>query len=274
MATCLAYIPRVNKLKRNRRRLSLRRRIRTGFAALGLGLAAGAGAQAVKPLPVLSRVDTSSAIDERWRETFDAFAAADKAHAPPPGGVLFVGSSSIRLWSDLETQFQTAPVIVKRGFGGSRLSDCTQNVARLVLPYKPRLVIVYAGDNDLAEGATPQDVLGSFTRFVEQVRAELPQTRIAYLSIKPSPLRQALMVKVAETNRLIAGYAEGAPNLDYIDIYSRMLDADGQPRPELFLPDRLHLNPTGYALWQGVIAPHLVLPPALATATATAAVVR
>ncbi|MBA3598306.1 MAG: GDSL family lipase [Methylibium sp.] len=198
-------------------------------------------------------------VDPRWQASLDAFAAADELRAPKPGGVVFVGSSSIRLWDGLETQFSQLPVIVKRGFGGSRMLDCTQYLERLVLPYKPRLVVVYAGDNDLAEGRSPEDVLASFRGFVEGVQRQLPQTRIAYLSIKPSPLREALLPKMRATNALIERYSQSRPLLDFIDIYTPMLQADGRPRPELFAADALHLNEAGYALWQEVIASHLRL---------------
>lgn len=193
----------------------------------------------------------------RWQASFDAFALQDRAHAPQSGGVLFVGSSSIRLWDGLERAFDAQSQVLKRGFGGSRLADCAEFVDVLVLPYKPRLIVVYAGDNDLAEGATPQQVLESFKSFVHGVRAGLPGTRIAYLSIKPSPLRAALMAQAREANALIADYARTGDNLDFIDIYSRMLDEHGQPRRDLFGSDSLHLNEEGYALWRGVIAEHL-----------------
>lgn len=207
-------------------------------------------------------------VDPRWQSSFDAFAAADKLRSPKPGGVVFVGSSSIRLWDGLETQFSEIPVVVKRGFGGSRMLDCTQHLQRLVLPYKPRLVVVYAGDNDLAEGRSPEDVLASFRGFVEGVQRELPQTRIAYLSIKPSPLREALMPKMRAANALIERYSRGRTLLDYIDIHTPMLGADGRPRAELFAADSLHLNEAGYALWKEVIASHLHLPAAGAAAAA------
>ncbi|MES2888827.1 MAG: GDSL family lipase, partial [Pseudomonadota bacterium] len=106
--------------------------------------------------PTSARRPSSPEADTRWRDSFDAFAAADRAQAPQMGGVLFVGSSSIRLWNNLEQSFETQPVIIKRGFGGSRLADCVQHLNHLVIPYQPRLVVVYAGDNDLAEGATPE----------------------------------------------------------------------------------------------------------------------
>ncbi|VCU72158.1 GDSL-like Lipase/Acylhydrolase [Pigmentiphaga humi] len=196
------------------------------------------------------------AADTQWTASFEAFERADRLHAPAPGGVLFVGSSSIRLWSDLETRFTKLPVL-KRGFGGSRMIDCARHVSRLVIPYRPRVVLVYAGDNDLAEGRSPEDILASFTVFVESVRRALPDTRVAYISIKPSPSRAALIPQVRATNALIRAYTTTVANADYIDVFTPMLAADGQPRPELFREDALHLNDTGYALWASVIAAHI-----------------
>lgn len=247
-------------------RTTKRRLTKLAFALYSLGLGASAGAQ-VMPLPAGRGVPQQrptaapTPVETRWKDSFDAFAAADLQQAPQAGGVLFVGSSSIRLWDDLETQFEKMPVI-KRGFGGSRMLDVAAHVDQLVLPYKPRLVVVYAGDNDLAEGRTPQQVLDSFVQFVERVHAELPDTRIAYLSIKPSPSRAALMPQATQANTLIAAYSASTPQLDFIDIYTRMLDAEGKPRGELFSPDALHLNPAGYAVWKSTITPHLAPRPA------------
>ncbi|WP_082497750.1 SGNH/GDSL hydrolase family protein [Pseudorhodoferax sp. Leaf267] len=238
-------------------RKTKRRLTKLAFTLYGLGMGASIGAQTH---PVASRpaARATAVVDTRWKDSFDAFAEADQKQAPKAGGILFVGSSSIRLWNDLETQFGDEPV-VKRGFGGSRMLDVTAHVDLLVLPYKPRLVVVYAGDNDLAEGRTPIEVLASFTQFVERVRAALPDTRIAYLSIKPSPLRATLMPQAIETNALIEKYSASVPNLDYIDIYSRMLDAEGKPRADLYGADSLHMNPAGYAVWKSAISPHLVV---------------
>ena len=235
----------------------------TGGLLAGSLLAAH-GQPAPPTSPVSPRRSASTEADTRWQESFDAFAAADRAQAPQPGGVLFVGSSSIRLWSNLEQSFETQPVVIKRGFGGSRLADCVQHLNQLVIPYRPRLVVVYAGDNDLAEGATAEQVRERFQAFVDGVRAALPHTRIAYLSIKPSPLRAALIPTVQRANALIEGYTRTVPGLDYIDVYSKMIDLDGSPRPELYADDRLHLSAAGYALWKQEIAGHL-------TATAVAA---
>jgi lysophospholipase L1-like esterase len=192
-----------------------------------------------------------------WDAAFADFTADDAAHPHAAGGVLFVGSSSIRLWNDLERQFSALPVVIKRGFGGSQLSDCVKNLSRLVLRYRPRTVLVYAGDNDLAEGVAPPEVLRRFTAFVDGVHATLPDTRIVYISIKPSPLRARLLPQIRSTNALISDYAEREAKVDYADVFTPMLDAAGHPRPELFQADALHLNADGYALWKRVIAPHV-----------------
>lgn len=239
----------LGNMRKTRRRLT-----RLAFALYSLGLGASVGAQTPPP----SQPRPATPADIRWKASLDAFAAADRQQAPEPGGILFVGSSSIRLWKGLEQEFQGSPVL-NRGFGGSRMHDVAAYVDRLVLPYKPHLVVVYAGDNDLAEGRTPEEVLDSFTQFAERVRAKLPGTRIAYVSIKPSPRRAALMPQATQANALIAGYVAATPNLDFIDIYSRMLDDDGQPRGDLYSSDALHMNEAGYALWRSAIAPHLDL---------------
>ena len=163
------------------------------FGALTLG------ANAVWAQTPASAMPASSVAS--FEENIAAFAAADREQAPPTGGILFVGSSSIRLWNDLEKQF--GPSIIKRAVGGSKMSDCTRYLDRLVFPYKPRQVVVYAGDNDLAEGIPPEDILISFQKFVDGVQRELPSTRISYISIKPSPARARLIPKVRETNHMI-----------------------------------------------------------------------
>jgi lysophospholipase L1-like esterase len=176
---------------------------------------------------------------------------------PAAGGVLFVGSSTIRLWEHLDQQFSEAPVVVNRGFGGSRLEDCATYLGQLVIPYKPRMVIVYAGENDLAEGRTPEQVMKSLNAFVKGVRAGLPDARIAYVSIKPSVARAGLMPVIKQTNALIKDYVSTLPNAEYIDIFGKMLNAEGGPRLDLFGEDRLHMNKAGYAIWKETIAPSL-----------------
>jgi lysophospholipase L1-like esterase len=193
----------------------------------------------------------------RWATAFATFDADDAAHPRAPGGVLFVGSSSIRFWTDVEAQFANLPVVINRGFGGSQLSDCVRHLSRLVLAYRPRTVLVYAGDNDLAAGVAPQDVLRRFVTFVDGVHEELPWTRIVYISIKPSPSRARLLPKIREANALIRDYASETEEVAFADVFTPMLDDAGHPRGELFRKDELHLNAQGYALWKQVIAQYV-----------------
>ncbi len=215
-----------------------------------------AAANPVAPVPVpgVTAIDP----DARWRADLAAFDATDQAQPQPPGGVLFVGSSSIRRWTSLEQQFaRQLPVVIRRGLGGSRLEDWNGQLNRLVLRYRPRLVLLYAGDNDIAEGRSPRAVLASVKQFVAGVRGTLAGTRVAFISIKPSPRRNQWMKEVREANALVRDYAKTDPKVDYIDVFTPMLNGDGQPREELFLPDGLHLNDDGYALWRSVIADRL-----------------
>ena len=183
-----------------------------------------------------------------------AFEAGDRAARPAAGGIVFVGSSTFRLWSTLTTDFPGQHVL-NRGFGGSTLPQVNMVVPRIVLPYRPRLVVLYAGDNDLAAGRTPDDVLNDYRRFASLVRGELPAARIAFVSIKPSPSRWALVGKMRAANQLVREEMARDSLAAYVDTFTPMLRADGRPRPELFGPDSLHMTRAGYALWRKVIAP-------------------
>lgn len=211
----------------------------------------------VWPLAAGAEDPFMASVAGRWESDFATFELADRQAPPAPGGVVFVGSSSIRRWDGLELRFGGDTPIVKRGFGGSTLRDCAQYVQRLVTRYRPRLVVVYAGDNDLAEGRSPHEVLDSFTEFVAGVRRELPAARIAFVSIKPSPLRSALLPQVRQANALVREFARKAVDVDYIDVFTPMIGPDGQPRIELFVDDALHLNAAGYGLWEEIIGSYL-----------------
>jgi lysophospholipase L1-like esterase len=200
------------------------------------------------------------AAQARWKTDLAAFATADREHPPADDGVLFVGSSTIRFWTHLAQDFHQLPVVINRGFGGSTMDDCSLFARDLVVRYKPRQVLIYAGDNDLAEGRTPLQVLESFAHFANTVRAELPNVRISYISVKPSPSREKLLPQIRETNNVIAAYLQRMPNSEYIDVFTPMMGADGRPRAELFRGDMLHMNAEGYRLWQSVIVSHLPVP--------------
>lgn len=211
-----------------------------------------------KPVPAPGPLLTPGPVvipADPWAEAIAAFAAADRAGLQS-GGVVFVGSSSIRLWADLEKRYRTYAA-VNRGFGGSTLADCLRYLDRLVLPHRPRLVVVYAGDNDLAYGRTPQQVLDDFIALAARIHTRLPRTEIAFVSIKPSPARVDLLDRVREANTRVRDYVATQRYLSYVDVFTPMLDPKGQPRGELFGLDALHLNEQGYALWHALIAPVL-----------------
>jgi lysophospholipase L1-like esterase len=191
---------------------------------------------------------------DQYAKEMAAFAEQDQKD-PAIGGVVFVGSSSIRLW-DLAKSFPNVPAI-NRGFGGSQMIDSVTHADLLVIRHKPRIVIVYAGDNDLAAGKTPQQVSDDFKAFVTKVRAALPETRVAYIGIKPSIQRWALIAKVRQANTLIREYCDRDDRLGFIDVDNAMLGWDAKPRPDLFVADGLHMSPKGYALWTMLVQPYL-----------------
>jgi lysophospholipase L1-like esterase len=197
-----------------------------------------------------------SAPPSHWQPDIAAFVAADRAHPPAPGGVLFIGSSSINYWKSLARDFPGIPVI-NRGFGGSAIPDSTYYADRIVWPYKPRLIVMYAGDNDINDGATPDQVLASFQAFVARSREGVPSVPVVYVSIKPSIARLALWPTMKQANDRIRAWAATQKDVRFVDIAPVMVDANGKPRPELFRPDGLHMEPAGYALWITALKPVL-----------------
>jgi len=193
---------------------------------------------------------------ERWQAEITNLVAGDAAHAPPQHAVLFVGSSSIRLWTTLAGDFPGLPAI-NRGFGGSAIADSTYYADRIVVPYHPKLIIMYAGDNDVADGRTPRQVIDDFGAFVARVRRDLPDAAIAYLSIKPSVARAALWPQMRAANEGIALWARTQKDVTFVDVTAKMLDARGKPRPELLRADGLHMRPAGYRIWIDALAPVL-----------------
>ena len=192
-----------------------------------------------------------------WKKEIDALVANDAATPPPQHGVVFIGSSSIRMWTTLAQDFLGAPVI-NRGFGGSRIADSTRNVDRLVDPYHPDLVVMYAGDNDIAEGHTADQVIADFKAFVQRVHRDLPKTQVIFISIKPSQARVALWPAMRAANDGIAHWAKTQNKVIFVDVATKMLDADGKPRPELLLADGLHMQRAGYAIWIEALTPFLI----------------
>jgi len=192
---------------------------------------------------------------ERWEPRIRAFEQKDKKSPPPKNAILFAGSSSIRGWN-LAKYFPDLKGI-NRGFGGSQIADSIHYADRIILPHKPRIVLLYAGDNDIAAGKPPETVCADFARFVQTMHAKLPKTRIVFIAIKPSLARWKLVGKMRDANRRIAKLTKTNDLLDYADIDTPMIGDDGKPRAELFVKDGLHLSHKGYVLWTSVVRPFL-----------------
>jgi lysophospholipase L1-like esterase len=193
---------------------------------------------------------------EPWEKEIAAFEAADKTNPPPKNAILFIGSSSIRMWKSLAKDFPEQRVI-NRGFGGSEIIDSVRNVARIVVPYHPRQIFMYAGGNDIHAGKSPEQVFSDFKEFVGKVRQALPETEIDYISIAPNRSRWAEIERVKAANRLIEEYIKDNRSLRFINVFPHMLGPDGEPKPDIYLEDKLHMNAKGYELWRGIVRPYL-----------------
>lgn len=200
----------------------------------------------------------AAASTSRWEKAIRAFEAADKASPPPPGQILFLGSSSIRRW-DTAKSFP-AHRTINRGFGGSQVSDSLEFVDRIVIPYRPRTIVFYAGDNDIKAGESPETIFANYKQLVAAVHAKLPETRFAYIAIKPSLARWNLWPTMKRANELIRALGKKDPRLSFVDIAPPMLGPDGKPRKDLFAKDGLHLSDKGNALWTSLVLPHLPQP--------------
>ncbi len=191
-----------------------------------------------------------------WAGEIAALTRQDAIHPPPVHGIVFVGSSSIRLWTTLAQDFPGLPVI-GRGFGGSELADSVFYADRIVFAYQPRIVVLYAGENDLAAGKSPETVAADFDSFRTGLHAALPAAHLFYLAMKPSPARWALHGQFERGNTLIAAACARDPQTTFVDVYHALLGPDAQPRPELYREDQLHMKPAGYAIWIRLLAPLL-----------------
>jgi lysophospholipase L1-like esterase len=196
----------------------------------------------------------------RFEADIEAFRAWDRKNTFPADAVLFVGSSSIRLWQTAAA-FPDLPVI-NRGFGGSTIPDVNHYIEDLVLKYRPAVVVFYAGDNDISGGGSPEQVFGDYRTFVDRVLAARADTRLVFVAIKPSLSRWSLWPLMREVNDRVRAHGEdaepgpdGQPRLFYADVATPMLGSNGEPRSELFVNDGLHLSEAGYELWNSVVGP-------------------
>jgi lysophospholipase L1-like esterase len=224
------------------------RRAIPAFALFGL-LALCSGCQTTPPNSLATH---NSA---RWEPEITAYEAAARTNPPPKGCIVFIGSSSIRKWTNLVADFPNLPVL-NRGFGGSQIADSVNFADRIVIPYQPRQVVIYAGGNDINAGKSPEIVFGDFVALVTKLHARLPDAQLAYISSAPNPQRWAQVEKVKRLNELAAAYCR-RHDIAFIDVFPLMLGSDGQPKPDIYVADRLHMNPKGYAIWKEAVTPYL-----------------
>jgi lysophospholipase L1-like esterase len=192
-----------------------------------------------------------------WEPAIRRFEDQDRVAPPPQNGIVFVGSSSIVRWNLPESFPDLGPSVINRGFGGSELKDSVEYAHRIVIPYKPRVVVLYAGDNDIEAGATPEQIARQFVAFERKVHAALPQAKIVFVSIKPSIRRWKWMDAIRATNARIEEYCANHRNLVYLDVVPKMLTPGGEPRKELLVEDGLHMTPAGYRIWNEALGPLL-----------------
>lgn len=194
-----------------------------------------------------------------FRKEIDHFKKRDSLEKPAPNGILFTGSSSFTKWTDVKDYFPGYPII-NRAFGGSQLVDMIRYVGEAVIAYRPKQIVIYCGENDVAasDTVTAQMVLARFQTLFSLIRNKLPKVQIAFVSLKPSPSRWKLEPIYVEANKLIKGFIGKQKNATFINIHNAMLKADGSVMTDIFLSDNLHMNAEGYKIWQPIIKPYLI----------------
>jgi lysophospholipase L1-like esterase len=187
------------------------------------------------------------------------FKENDRINPPPPHAILFAGSSSFTLWKDVQDYFP-GYIIINRGFGGSTLPDLIHYADQIIFLYSPKQIVIYCGENDLASSdtITAVTVAARFISLFAMIRSQLPDVKITYISMKPSPSRWHLADTFTEANQMISEYIDSQPNTGFVNVWDKMLNEDHLPDPGLFLEDMLHMNPAGYRIWQSEILPELI----------------
>jgi lysophospholipase L1-like esterase len=232
--------------------VSMKKLATTAVLFLGLGLlAAIPSAPGQEARPYALRRDYT-----KWEKEVAAYEASDRQDLPPKNAILFIGSSTIRLWKTLAEDYPNVKVI-NRGFGGTEIVDSTRFADRLIFPHEPKQIFLRAGGNDIHAGRTPREVAADFAEFVRVVHARLPKTEIVYIGVSPAPSRWGESDKYRELNRLIREMALEMPRVGYVDTFNMVLGPDGNARPELFVKDRLHFSPEGYQRLRERVRPFL-----------------
>jgi len=190
-----------------------------------------------------------------WQTEIDAF---DKLNGTNPlqNGILFTGSSSIRMWKNPAMDFNN-PKILNRGFGGSQIIDLIENFDQVILKYHPQKIVIYSGDNDIQEGKTAEIVFGDFCVLYGMIKAKLPNAQVYYIAIKPSLNRWNKVIEMQKANTMIHEYLNTKSNAAFVDIFSPMIDITGKPSEKWFLEDGLHMTDEGYLLWTKILAPFI-----------------
>jgi lysophospholipase L1-like esterase len=199
-------------------------------------------------------------IGQPFANEIAAFKKQDSLKMPERGAVLFVGSSSISLWKDLEQRFPKKNII-NRGFGGSSLPDLKRYLPDIVYPYEPSKIVMYCGENDFggpgADTIKAETVYQRFVDVYQSIRVKYPLVPVIYISMKPSPSRRPYLPKIAKANELIQQYLRSMPHAHFVDVYTKMLDKNGNPMPDVFLSDSLHMNAKGYDIWHKALKRYL-----------------
>lgn len=195
---------------------------------------------------------------KRFEKDIQRFEAEDKKNPPPRGAIACVGSSSMRGWHKTIKDDLAPLTLIPRGFGGSNMNDALHYADRILLPYKPRAVVLYEGDNDTAQGITPEKIAATFQELVDKIRGELPECRVYFLAIKPSISRWHMWPRMNEANELIAAKCKEDKRLTFVDVASGMLDSEGNPKKAIFKKDNLHMNRDGYVIWRDALRPILI----------------
>ena len=209
-------------------------------------------------LPLYLSVHFAVAQDfQKWEPAIAGFEKADESHRVKPGKyIVFTGSSSIVGWKSLATDFPRKKIL-NRAFGGSQTFEVAHFADRIITPYKPKQVVIYSGDNDLAAGKSPETVLADFKTLFNKIREKDQKVLVTFISIKPSPSRKQFMPAIVKANALVKEFLKSQKRTSYADIYYPMLTPNGNPRSELFQPDSLHMVQAGYDLWRSVLKPYL-----------------
>jgi lysophospholipase L1-like esterase len=210
-------------------------------------------------LGLLLSFTNSHAQQAPFYNDIQAFKTQDSTQFPPKHAILFVGSSSFTKWTDVADYFPSY-TIINRGFGGSTLPDVIRYASQIIYPYQPKQVVIYCGENDFASSdtVTVQMVFDRFKQLFGMIRKALPSAKIDYISMKPSPSREALRHKFEDGNFMIKRFLNKEKNAAFIDVYHKMLNDNGTPINDIFIEDQLHMNAKGYHIWQAVIKPYLL----------------